>query len=156
MPQTPHGYWAVEHRFHVQLTKRGLRWAHAVRAVALQAWILLCLKTQRQRWVRLWWIVCLSLQVMIAGNVYFSILSFVIPAKAGIHFDLSFWAKRRIQLNKKASSLPRTCSRIWGGCGTHFVQTVLAAYHLLAQASGAARGWKTMRRNAFQLLRPTS
>ncbi len=29
-----------------------------------------------------------------------------------------------------------------GGCGTRSAQTVLAAFHLLAQAEGAAKGFK--------------
>jgi hypothetical protein len=56
------------------------------------------------------------------------------------HF-LLFVQKKVIKENHTPLPLhPSVLAPHTGGCGTRFAQTVLAAFHLLAQAEGAARG----------------
>ena len=63
----------------------------------------------------------------------------------------SFFCSRKRKKPKKITPCYRlflsVLAQRWGGCGTRAfsTQTVLAAYHLLAQASGAARVLKTIR-----------
>ena len=65
------------------------------------------------------------------------------------NYFLLFVKKKVIKENHTPLPLhPSVLAQRWYGCGTraYSAQTVLAAYHLLAQASGAARGFKVKTR----------